>query len=171
MLTAILAGLSGPVARAQNAATDYRDDFMRHFESSSRKMTMLSEAVPQELYTWSPSEEVFTIARVYAHIARYNFFYPETSLGIEPPTDIDLEHLEELTDKVQIREILERSIEHVRKNVGAMTEADLTGETELYGQRVPAWAVLSQLINHMNEHVGQAVAYARMNDIVPPWSM
>jgi hypothetical protein len=30
--------------------------------------------------------------------------------------------------------------------------------------------VLLQLVAHMNEHLGQSIAYARMNGIVPPWS-
>ncbi len=51
-----------------------------------------------------------------------------------------------------------------------MSEADLTRQTPLYGRDVAGWAVLFQLLAHMNEHVGQSVAYARMNGIVPPWS-
>ena len=31
-------------------------------------------------------------------------------------------------------------------------------------------AVLIDLETHMAEHLGQAIAYARMNGIVPPWS-
>ena len=157
-------------AYSQSTPEDYRDEFMRHFEASSRKMMSLSEAVPEQLYTWSPEEGVFSIARVYAHIARYNFYYPETALGIDVPADIDVGKLEELTDKTQIREILQRSIEHVRASVSKMTETDLTRETELYGRKMAAWGVLFQLVSHMNEHVGQSVAYARMNGIVPPWS-
>jgi hypothetical protein len=42
--------------------------------------------------------------------------------------------------------------------------------TELYGRDVEKWAVLVQLVAHMNEHLGQSIAYARMNGIVPPWS-
>ena len=41
---------------------------------------------------------------------------------------------------------------------------------ELYGRQVASWAVLLQLLTHMNEHLGQAIAYARMNRVVPPWS-
>ena len=51
-----------------------------------------------------------------------------------------------------------------------MGEEALTAETRLYGRRVAGWAVLFQLLSHMNEHVGQSVAYARMNGIAPPWS-
>jgi len=28
----------------------------------------------------------------------------------------------------------------------------------------------AQLVAHMNEHLGQSIAYARANEIVPPWS-
>lgn len=47
---------------------------------------------------------------------------------------------------------------------------DPSGETTLYGRKVPQWSVLLQLVAHMNEHLGQSIAYARMNGIVPPWS-
>jgi hypothetical protein len=51
-----------------------------------------------------------------------------------------------------------------------MSATDLDRDTELYGRDVGEWAVLFQLVAHMNEHLGQSVAYARMNGIVPPWS-
>ncbi|SVE58134.1 uncharacterized protein METZ01_LOCUS510988, partial [marine metagenome] len=47
----------------------------------------------------------------------------------------------------------------------------MEGETELYGRDVGEWAVLFQLITHMNEHLGQSIAYARMKHVVPPWSV
>ena len=40
----------------------------------------------------------------------------------------------------------------------------------LEDERVGEWAVLLQLLAHMNEHLGQSIAYARMNGVVPPWS-
>ena len=63
--------------------------------------------------------------------------------------------------------------EHVElaREVAALTERDLSRMTRLYGREVPGWAVLFQLVSHMNEHVGQSVAYARANGVVPPWSM
>ena len=158
------------VAQAQSAPTDYRDEFLSHFDRSSMKMTRLSAAVPESLYTWSPGEGVMSIARVYGHIARYNYLYLDGSLGISAPDGVDWEHFESLTDKAAIVAALEASVAHVQRHVRAMTEADLTRMTRLYGRDVPGWAVLFQLLSHLNEHVGQSVAYARMNGIVPPWS-
>ena len=46
----------------------------------------------------------------------------------------------------------------------------IDAERTLYGRQVGEWAVLLQLVTHMNEHLGQSIAYARMNGVVPPWS-
>jgi uncharacterized damage-inducible protein DinB len=151
-------------------ATAVRDRFVRHFEQSSRKMVSLSDAMPAEDYTWSPGDGVMSVARVYAHIARYNYYYLESSLGIAAPAGVDLDSMEELTDKEAVRRVLIASVEHVKQHVPAMTVADLSRTVKLYGEDVSGWAVLLQLVAHMNEHVGQSVAYARMNGVKPPWS-
>lgn len=155
---------------AQSAATDYRDEFLSHFKQSTDKITALAEAMPESLYRWSPGEGVMSVAQVYMHIARYNFGYPAGSLGIPAPSDLNLETMEAIRDKSKVREVFRRSVEHVVSAARGMTEADLTRVTRLYGRDVASWAVLFQLLAHMNEHVGQSIAYARMNGIVPPWS-
>ncbi len=131
---------------------------------------MLSREIPADLYTWSPGEGVMSIGRVYMHIARYNYLYLAESMGIDAPPGVDWPNYESITEKSMVLELLGQSVEHVRTSVSGMTEADLTTPTMLYGRRVAGWAVLFQLLAHMNEHVGQSVAYARMNGIVPPWS-
>lgn len=187
MTAMLIAGLgtalSAPAAIAQSAPaehstatnsrstpTAFRDEIMEHFERSTRKLTTLAEAIPEELYTWSPGEEVMSIARVYAHIARYNYMYPATALGVPAPDGRDQPEIEQITDKARVTMLLRESIEHVRQLANRMTEDDLAHPTRLYGRDIAKWAVLLQLVSHMNEHVGQSVAYARMNGIVPPWS-
>ena len=171
ILLALLSGLlvSGP-ALAQIQSPDYRDDILGHFGRSSSKMEMLSQAIPAELYTWSPGEGVMSIARVYMHIARYNYMYLEENLGIPAPSGVDWANFESITDKAVVVDLLGKSIEHVKHSVANMSEEHLMRETTLYGRQVAVWAVLGQLVAHMNEHVGQSIAYARMNGIVPPWS-
>jgi uncharacterized damage-inducible protein DinB len=155
---------------AQSKPEDFRNEFVDHFDRSTRKLVALSREIPAGFYTWSPGEGVMSIGRVYAHIARYNYLYLEESLGIEAPPGVDWPNFETITDKAMVIELLGQSIEHVRKSVNDMTEEDVTRPTMLYGRSVAGWAVLFQLLAHMNEHLGQSIAYARMNDIVPPWS-
>ncbi len=166
---AALLSLAPSLASAQEAG-DFRDEIMRHFDASTRKVAMLAEAMPQELYTWAPEDGVMEVGRVYMHIARYNFMYLEDNLAVPAPSDVEMATMEEIRDKSQALELLARSIAHVRESVDWMSSEDLAGGTMLYGRDVDRWAVLLQLVAHMNEHLGQSIAYARMNGVVPPWS-
>lgn len=38
------------------------------------------------------------------------------------------------------------------------------------GSDVPAAYVLLRILVHNHEHMGQAIAYARMSGVTPPWS-
>ncbi|MFT5144749.1 MAG: putative damage-inducible protein DinB [Rhodothermales bacterium] len=167
-LLSVLLVLSG--ATAASAQTDVRDEMLRHFDASMQKVVSLSEAMPSDLYDWAPAEGLMTVAEVYAHIARYNFMYLEDNLDVPVPEGVDLETMESLSDKETIGDLLVLSVAHVREQVGALSADTLSEFTSLYGRDVPKWAVLTQLVAHMNEHVGQSVAYARFNGVVPPWS-
>jgi uncharacterized damage-inducible protein DinB len=156
---------------AQSEPTDIRDELLMQFNGSARKMVALSEAMPAELYNWSPQPGVMSVAAVFAHIAHYNFMYPEDALGTPAPHGVDMDGMEDLTDKAQITALMRQSVEHARGVMQGMTDEDAASQTRLYGRDIAQWAVLVQLVAHMNEHVGQSVAYARMNGIVPPWSM
>ena len=157
-------------AHGQNSPTDYRDEFLQHFEQSSMKIQRLSQTMPADLFTWSPGEGVMSVTKVYMHIARYNYMYLDEQLGIMAPPDVDWQNFESITEKERVVELLAASIEHVKAAAAHMSAEELTNETRLYGRDVPGWSVLFQLISHMNEHVVQSIAYARMNGIVPPWS-
>ena len=87
---------------------------------------------------------------------------------VTAPGGRDVDAAEDLTEKAQIVARLKESHEHVRAVVKALQ--DPAQGTKQYGRAVPQWSVLLQLVSHMNEHLGQSIAYARMNGVVPPWS-
>jgi uncharacterized damage-inducible protein DinB len=157
------------LASAQGSAA-VRDELMGHFQSSIGKVIALADAMPAESYSWKPSADAMPVGHVYAHIAHYNFMYPASNMGIAAPGAIKLDTIEAMRDKAQIIALLRQSAEHVRRSLSAMPAAELDRSTTLYGRSVPKWAVIMQLVTHMNEHLGQSIAYARSNNIVPPWS-
>ncbi len=165
----IAAVLAAPV-RAQDVA-GLGEELRSQFEGTARKLVALAEAMPAESYSWRPMEGVYTVAAAYMHVARYNYMYPDMHLGVEPPAGVDYDSLEErVTAKREAVGILSASMDHVRALMDSMSGTELTRRTELYGREVERWAVLLQLVTHMNEHLGQAIAYARANRVVPPWS-
>ena len=142
------------------------------FEASAEKLVALAEAMPAESYSWQPMEGVYTVAAAYMHVARYNYMYPDMYLGVDAPAGVDYAFARGACDHQGRGRAHPRgaSMDHVRGVMDAMSDADLAKPTELYGREVESWAVLLQLLTHMNEHLGQAIAYARMNRVVPPWS-
>ena len=170
----VLTGLtlfSTPVLTAQAApstAAGFAAEALLQFTESMNKFIALAEAVPADKYGWSPAPGVMTAAKVYAHVAHYNYLYPATSLGVPAPGGRDGDATEDIADKARIVALLKESAEHVHAVVAGLR--DPSEETTQYGRAVPQWSVLLQLVAHMNEHLGQSIAYARMNGIVPPWS-
>lgn len=156
-------------AEAQ-AADAVRDELLMQFETSMDKFIALAEAMPADRYRWAPGEGVMEVGRVFMHVARYNYLYPSGNMGASLPAGVDMGGMEAVRDKDQVLRSLEASRAYVRETVGGRSAAELTRETRLYGRAVEEWSVLVQLVAHMNEHLGQSIAYARMNGVVPPWS-
>ena len=170
-LSVVLAAfLVPPTSSSAQDAESFQDMFLMHFGSSARKFVGLANAMPAEKYSWSPGVGTMSVERVFMHIARYNYQYPHENLGAELPEGIDLDTMEDITGKESVLAHLEESMAFVRKTVKLMGEAGMGKETRLYGRDMQGWGVYFQLIAHMNEHLGQSIAYARMNDVVPPWS-
>lgn len=161
-----------PAASAQSAPPGFLEEFEGQFDAAARKLVALAEAMPESTYDWSPGDGVADVARVYMHIARYNYMYPHENMGMDTPVSpAEYGGWEGgVTDKERVVEILTESMEYVRSVAASMSASELDLATTLYGREVGQWAVLLQLVTHMSEHLGQSIAYARMNDIVPPWS-
>lgn len=168
LLVACVCLLPG-VARAQ-APDGFGDELLMQFDASMSKFIALAKAMPAAKYTWSPGEGVMEVGHVLMHVARYNYMYPSGNMGVAAPSGVDLDGMESVRDKDTIVRALEQSQAYVRDAVRVMTPAELARSTRLYGRDVQHWSVLLQLVAHMNEHLGQSIAYARMNGIVPPWS-
>lgn len=165
-------------ASAQGAATDaagtaeaVRAELMGQFEVAMRKFVALAEAMPAESYEWGPSEEVMPVGQVYMHVARYNYLYPSQNMGVAAvPAAVDMGAMEAVREKEAVVAALRASHEWATEAIGSLESSELGDEVELYGRSVPQWAVLVQLVTHMNQHLGQAIAYARSIGVAPPWS-
>lgn len=164
----LLAATTVHAQAVPSTAPGFVSESMRQFETSMEKFVALAEAMPADKFSWSPGSGTLTVAKVYAHVARYNYLYPATSLGARAPEGRDADAAEEIADKTTLVARLKESREHVRTVVQGLQDPGKA--TRQYGREVPQWSVLLQLVAHMNEHLGQSIAYARMNGVVPPWS-
>jgi hypothetical protein len=75
-----------------------------------------------------------------------------------------------IKDKAKIVEIMDQAIGQARDMIRNLSDADLEKSVEFFGRPMTLRGVLINMNEHLGEHLGQAIAYARVNHIVPPWS-
>lgn len=158
------------LAHAQQAPAHFAEAFLPKFNYSAERLVALAEATPAELFSWSPGEGTMSTEHVYMHIAHYNYMYPVENMGATAPAGVDMGAIEAITGKEAVLQMLRASIAYTQALAESITAEELAASTTLYGQSTQKWDVLFQLQSHLSEHTGQLIAYARMNDIVPPWS-
>jgi uncharacterized damage-inducible protein DinB len=58
----------------------------------------------------------------------------------------------------------------LKERVNNLTEEDLNKEIEFFGMKMSIRNFMITMIGHLHEHLGQSIAYARINGVTPPWS-
>jgi uncharacterized damage-inducible protein DinB len=168
----LLAALSsGAVLRAQ---TDPLDGLWQGFDGEwrhvSRQLVALAEAIPAEKFAWRPGPGVRSTSEVFNHITLANFGLLSYT-GPKMPADLKAATFEgSVTDKAEVIAWLKRSLEAVRTAHSGITPADLERKVKIERRDATVDGMYLRIIIHANEHMGQLVAYARVNGITPPWS-
>ena len=180
---ALLAGLSGfPAAplRAQTAVNDsaefaaWRQVQQRDIESLRKKFMALAKAVPADKLAWRPMEGTRSFREVFAHVAAEG--NTETAMFGRPLpagslADFDAEEarLKKLPD-AELIAVMDRSMQSLSATLAGLSLAKINSPIRYYGQSTLPRVAATYTLNDLHEHLGQLVAYARMNTIVPPWT-
>jgi uncharacterized damage-inducible protein DinB len=170
---AVAKASSGAAAAA--AARAFQNDFVGLLDDVEKKIISLEEAVPQDKFKWRPAPGVRSVSEAYMHIAFGNYLLTKMATGKEAPADSGYDGNPskwdtKTTDKAEIKKALEKSFDHVRTVVKGLSDADLEKKMPFFGHDVTARVILTALYGHDNEHLGQEIAYARSNNVTPPWS-
>ena len=137
----------------------------------SGQVMQLAKAIPGDKFSYTPQKGVRSVAQVCAHIVSANYFFA-SKLGAQIPTDVKMESIEkDLVSKDAIEKELKRSYDVILGAIKNTKDGALSAKVEFPfpGEFTGMSAILISL-NHSNEHLGQLIAYARMNGITPPWS-
>ena len=169
ILTAVLA-LLPVIAIAQPPApkSGFRAEFLQDLDDVQKKIIDLAAATPADKYNWRPAAGVRSVSEVYMHIAGGNYFLA-SFMGMKAPV-YDEQTLERIHDKDRVLAELKKSFVHLRTAALNATDADLDKPIKMFGNDTTERAGFMAALVHLHEHLGQSIAYARMNGIVPPWS-
>ena len=161
---------STQVTTMRAAPTGYKSEAVAEIDDVGKKLIDLAEAMPAEKYSWRPAPGVRSVGEVYMHVVAANSVLP-SFLGAARMEGITRESEKTVTEKAKIVALLKKSIENAHAGATNVADADFNKKVKTFGDReMTERQVISAMINHMHEHLGQSIAYARMNGVTPPWS-
>jgi uncharacterized damage-inducible protein DinB len=180
LFVAVSGGAIGASAQTSDAAAsvdhtapsyDMKGQSLADLQAAQKKFVDLANAIPANKLTWRPSADSRSFAEVFLHVSgeRYGIL---GLMGATPPAGFDRKTFEKsTTDRARIVDELNKSWEFAQKTINGMTNADFAKLLPKLGPQANAGDVVYILVADAHEHLGQLVAYARVNGIVPPWTV
>lgn len=152
-------------------------DLLNDINEVESKLTGLAKAMPDSAWAWRPGAGVRSTGEVFLHIAADNYYLPAL-LGMAPPqeTGITKEYktAEAFENKPMGREAvlaeLQKSFAFLKKSMNETPDAKLDTVVDMFGRKGTTRGVWIMATTHLHEHLGQLIAYARSNKVVPAWS-
>src|SRR5271163_497867 len=131
----------------------------------SDKFTGLARVMSGK-YDWKPGQGVRSVGDVFNLIVRENGLLA----GVLSGTPNTGAKPEPITDPEKMQEALKDSYVNLQKAITGLSDNDLQAPVKLFGREVTKQAALMLILEDQHEHLGQSIAYARSNGVVPPWS-
>lgn len=143
-----------------------------------RKLDALAREMPQEKYEWRPAAGVRSVSEVFLHVTGENYGIPAAvGVPVDPATGLKATDFAAVTkfeqqklSRDEMVQAIDKSFAYLIKAMNDTPDAQLDEKVTFFGQQMTRRAVWVATVNHMHEHLGQAIAYARSNGVVPPWS-
>jgi len=117
-------------------------------------------------YDWKPGPGVRSVADVFNLIVRENGLLAGVLSGT-PNTEAKPAPI---TDPEKMQEALKASYVNLKKAITGLSGKDLQTQVKLFGEDMTKQDALMLILEDQHEHLGQSIAYARTNGVVPPWS-
>lgn len=177
-----LVALSTPGARLlaqdvlpQAAAIEVRSRFVTDLDTLQHKFLALAEAIPADKYSWRPAPGVRSIGEAFMHVASEYYLFTPMAYGATPSPVIkraqgEMAKFEAMSTKVDVMKHLAEGFAYTRQAVLGLDNAKITGTQKLFGGDRTIIETSFIMSGDLHEHLGQLIAYARMNGIKPPWS-
>ncbi len=170
-LLSLVALLTPALALADDAPTGIRGEILANMMDAGGKIQELAVAVPDGKYNWKPSKDVRSVGQVFLHVVSANYLLPSL-IGTPPPMSMEeLMKLDSQTmEPAKVRQMLKDSYAWATKAITNLPDAELETQLDFFGNKITKRAALMLMSSHSHEHLGQSIAYARSNNITPPWT-
>jgi uncharacterized damage-inducible protein DinB len=160
---ALAVALMVPLAQAQPAK--FQAAFGEDAGTLSKKFTGLAQVMAGK-YEWKPGQGVRSVGDVFNLIVEENGLLADaltgkTNTGTKPAS---------ITDPGKMQDALKASYANLQKTITGLSDNDLQTHVKLFGEDMTKQDAVMLILEDQHEHLGQSIAYARTNGVVPPWS-
>src|SRR6478609_7023991 len=152
-----------PLAQAQPVGIQAA--FAKDAGTLSAKFTGLARVMSGK-YDWKPGQGVRSVGDV------FNLIVVENGVlaGVLSGTPNTGAKPAPITDPEKMQEALKASYANLQKAITGLSDNDLQTHVKLFGRDMTKQGALLLILEDQHEHLGQSIAYARSNGVVPPWS-
>jgi uncharacterized damage-inducible protein DinB len=160
---AIIAAVTATPSHAQPAQT-VQAALSKEAGTLSDKFTGLARVMAGKL-DWKPGEGVRSVGDVFNLIVAENGLLARTlagAAGSGRPAPI--------TEPEKLQEALKTSYAQLQQTIAGLSDADLKAPVKVFGKDFTKEESVRYILADQHEHLGQSIAYARSNGVVPPWS-
>lgn len=159
----------------REAALEVRTRFIADLDTLQKKFVSLAEAFPAEKYTWRPGEGVRSVGEAFMHVASEYYVFTPMAYGATPSPLIPqaqdaFRKFEADASKENVLKHLREGFAYMKAQVNGVGDAGLAGTQKLFGGDRTIIETSFIMSGDLHEHLGQLIAYARANGVVPPWS-
>jgi hypothetical protein len=174
-----IAGVAGSAAAQdvpnREAALEVRKRFVEDLDTLQSKFLALANAFPADKYAWRPAPGVRSVGEVFMHVASEYYVYAPMSYGaarspVIPRGQDAFKTFESKSTKQDVMKHLKEGFAYTRQQIDGLDPAAITGKKKLFGDDRTIIQTSFLMTDDLHEHLGQLIAYARMNGVVPPWS-
>jgi uncharacterized damage-inducible protein DinB len=164
-----------PYSPDRATALEMRKEFLTELDSLHSKFMQLAEAFPADKYAWRPAPRVRSVGEVFMHVASEYYYWTPAVFGAVPSPVVEankagFEKFEKMSSKPEVLKHLQEGFAYGRQAVATLDEAKITGIHRIFNRDRQAIQMSLDMISDLHEHLGQLIAYARMNGVKPPWS-
>jgi uncharacterized damage-inducible protein DinB len=156
-------------------AVEVRTQFLLDVDTLHKKFLALANAFPEEKYSWRPGPGVRSVGQVFMHVAAELYAYTPMAFGAQPSSAVSMDQkemrkFEDMSTKADVLKHFEAAYAYTKTAVAGVDPDKLVGKQKLFGGSYNVVETTLAMDSDMHEHLGQLIAYARMNGITPPWS-
>jgi DinB superfamily len=159
-------------------AVEVRKQFVNDLDTLYTKFAALANAFPAEKYSWRPAPGVRSVGEVFMHVASEFYVWSPISFGAKPSpvisgtSDAVMKQFESKSTKTDVIKALKEGFAYTQSSINGLDPNTLVGTRKLYNGQFTGTIIESSygMSGDLHEHLGQLIAYARMNGITPPWS-